>query len=69
MLTANMISSAIEMSREGLVMFEQGNPPRRAFQCFARSDLQRADGLRMHSAFTGAPTKIDPKVGGRFTAW
>jgi uncharacterized protein YndB with AHSA1/START domain len=24
---------------------------------------------RMHSAFTGAPTKIDPKVGGRFTAW
>lgn len=24
---------------------------------------------RQHRAFTGAPAKIDPKVGGRFTAW
>ena len=24
---------------------------------------------RQHRAFTGAPAKIEPKVGGRFTAW
>jgi activator of HSP90 ATPase len=24
---------------------------------------------RRHRAFTGAPAKIEPKVGGRFTAW
>jgi activator of HSP90 ATPase len=24
---------------------------------------------RKHAAFTGAPAKIDPKVGGRFAAW
>jgi len=24
---------------------------------------------RAHAAFTGAPASVDPKVGGRFTAW
>ena len=24
---------------------------------------------RQHRAFTGAPAKIEPRVGGRFTAW
>ena len=24
---------------------------------------------RVHAAFTGAPASVDPKVGGRFTAW
>ena len=50
-------------------MFEQGNPPRRAFNASPEAIYNAPIDSRMHSAFTGAPAKIDPKVGGRFTAW
>jgi activator of HSP90 ATPase len=36
-------------------------PPHAIYRAFMDS--------RQHTAFTGAPAKIDAKIGGRFTAW
>ena len=39
------------------------------FKAKPRAIYQALMNSKKHSAFTGAPAKIDPKVGGRFSAW
>jgi activator of HSP90 ATPase len=65
----DMLSSVVEMLTKGLMMSSKeirhvvriAAPPEAIYRALMNS--------RAHSAFTGAPAKIDPKVGGRFTAW
>jgi activator of HSP90 ATPase len=39
------------------------------FKAKPRAIYQALMNSKKHAAFTGAPAKIDPKVGGRFAAW